>query len=316
MLDVISLGETMVLFSPMNSGSLKYVNYFRKQIGGAESNFAIGMARLGYKAGWISKVGDDTFGEYIVSFIRGEGVDTSMVKKDGTAPTGVYFKEFHETKDTRVFYYRKGSAASNITPEDLDEKYIASAKYLHITGITPVLSESARRTVLKAIEIAKKNNVKISFDPNLRKKLCSEENLIKYTLEIIGSADIVFPGYKEAKFLFGDEEPEELCKKILNLGPEIVAMKLGKDGCIVANKNKIQHIRGVKIDKVVDTIGAGDGFNAGFVAGLLQGLDIVECGKLANEVGALVTTVVGDVEGLPTLNDIKELHGEIDIVER
>lgn len=316
MLDVISLGETMVLFTPTNSGSLKYATYFRKQIGGAESNFAIGLARLGYKTGWISKVGNDSFGEYIVSFIRGEGVDTSRVKVDKTVPTGVYFKEFHETKATKVFYYRKDSAASHITPDDLDEEYIASAKYFHITGITPVLSESARQTVLKAIDIAKKNNVKISFDPNIRKKLCSEQMLKKCILEVLYSADVVFPGYEEAKFLLYDDSPEALCKEILNLGPKIVAMKLGKDGCIVANKNTMKYVKGVKIDRVVDTIGAGDGFDAGFVAGLLQGLDIVQCGKFANEVGAFVTTVVGDVEGLPTIDDIKEFRGEVDIIER
>lgn len=316
MFDVITIGESLVLFSPVNTGSLKYVEYFRKQLGGAESNFAIGISRLGCKAGWISRVGDDSFGDYILSIIRGEGVDISKVKIDKTSSTAVYFKEFNELNGTKVYYYRNGSAASKIEPDDLDEDYIASAKYLHITGITIALSESARTTVLKAIEIAHKNNIKVSFDPNIRKKLCEKNLLRKYILEVINKSDIVLPGYEEAKFLLGDYKPDQLCRKILELGPKIVAMKLGKEGCLVADKNKLIHINATKVKKVIDTVGAGDGFDAGFIYGLLKGWDIEKCGKLANDIGAIVTTVNGDIEGLPTIRDIMEFRGDIEVIDR
>jgi 2-dehydro-3-deoxygluconokinase len=311
MLDIVTIGETMVLLTPMNPGSLKYVDYFKKQIGGAESNFAIGIARLGHKSGWISKVGDDPFGKYIVSFIRGEGVDTSRVRVDKGSPTGVYFKEFCQDHNPKIYYYRKGSAASNMNCCELDEEYIASAKYFHITGITPLLSETAREMVSKAIEIAKKNNVIISFDPNIRKKLCSEEECRKILRDILPQCDIFLPGYSEAKFLLHDGEPDELCKELLSMGIKTVAMKLGKEGCIVANSSMVKTIQGVKIEKVVDTVGAGDGFDAGFMTGMLNGWDIEKCGRLANVVGAMVVMVVGDMEGLPTMEEVSEFEDEV-----
>lgn len=313
MLDIVTIGETMVLLTPMNPGSLKYVDYFKKQIGGAESNFAIGIARLGHKSGWISKVGDDPFGKYIVSFIRGEGVDTSRVRVDKGSPTGVYFKEFCQDHNPKIYYYRKGSAASNMNYCELDEEYIASAKYLHITGITPLLSETAREMIFKAIEIAKINNVAISFDPNIRKKLCSEEECRKVLRDILPQCDIFLPGYSEAKFLLHDGEPDELCKELSSMGIKTVAMKLGKEGCMVANGSMVKTIPGVRNQKIVDTVGAGDGFDAGFMTGMLNGWDIEKCARLGNVVGAMVVTVVGDVEGLPTMEEVSEFEDGLEL---
>ncbi|MBU3182266.1 sugar kinase [Clostridium psychrophilum] len=316
MLDVITLGETMVLMSPTTGGSLKYANSFNKQIGGAESNFAIGIIRLGHSSGWISKVGNDPFGEYLLSFIRGEGVDVSKVKIDNQAQTAIYFKEFHELKDPTVYYYRAGLAASRMEPEDLDEDYISKAKILHLTGITPALSESAKKTIYRAIEIAKKHNVMVSFDPNIRRKLWKDEECRQVLLDLITKADIVLPGISECEFLFGESNPERACTRLLSMGPKIVAIKLGKDGCIVADKNSSQRVKGMVIEKVVDSIGAGDGFDAGFITGILNNWDIEKCGKLANDVGGFVTTVRGDIEGLPTLSEIKEFRGELNVIDR
>jgi 2-dehydro-3-deoxygluconokinase len=316
MLDVITLGETMVLLSSTTGGSLKYVNTFNKQIGGAESNFAIGINRLGHSSGWISKVGNDPFGEYLLSFIRGEGVDVSKVKIDNDAQTALYFKEFHELKDPIVYYYRAGSAASRMEPADLDEEYISNARILHLTGITPALSESAKKTIYRAIEIAKKHNVMVSFDPNIRRKLWKDEECRQVLLDLITKVDIILPGISECEFLFGESNPEKACAKLLSMGPKIVAIKLGKNGCIVADKNGIQRVKGIVIEKVVDSIGAGDGFDAGFITGILNNWDIKECGRLANDVGGFVTTVSGDIEGLPTLRDIKEFRGELNVIDR
>lgn len=314
--EVVTIGETMVLFSPTCTGSLQYVNYFQKQVGGAESNFAIGIVRLGHTAGWISKVGDDPFGKYLVSFIRGEGVDTSRVRVDNEAPTAVYFKEFHEMRNPKVYYYRTGSAASRMRPEDLDEDYMSKAKILHITGITPALSTSAKETVYKSIEIARKHNLTISFDPNIRKKLWSEEECRNTILDIAGKVDIIMPGIEEARFLLGEGSPEDYCRKFLGMGIKTVAMKMGKDGCVVAEKDIIQRVHGRVIDNIVDPVGAGDGFDAGFITGILNGWDIIECAKLANDVGAFVVTVNGDVEGLPTMEEVMEFRGERNVVDR
>ena len=157
----------MVVFNPQSNRPLRYVNTFEKTVGGAESNVATALAKLNHTVGWFSKLSNDEFGRYLISTIRGEGVDTSRVILDENNSTGIIFKEYYQRSNPNVYYYRKNSAASTISPDDIDEEYIKSAKILHLTGITPALSESAREAVYKAIEIAKANDVLISFDPNV-----------------------------------------------------------------------------------------------------------------------------------------------------
>ncbi len=316
MLDVVTLGETMVVMDPDETGSLKYVYKFNKKLAGAESNVAIGLSRLGFKTGWISRLGDDPHGEYIKSFIMGEGVDTSQVKTISNAPTGLFFKEIRELEETKVYYYRKNSAASTMESEDLDEKYIAQAKYLHITGITPALSESCYRTTLRAIEIARDNDVKVVIDPNLRFKLWSKEKMTKVMLDLFEKADIVLPGISEGKILLGTDNPEEIANKIMNLGPEKVVVKLGSEGALAADRNTMEYVKGFKVERVVDPIGAGDGFAAGFIAGQLKGYDLIKSTVLANAVGAFVVTVRGDVEGLPKVEELQVFMGQKEGIDR
>jgi len=314
--EVVTLGETMILMNPESSGPLKYINRFTKQIGGAESNFAIGVVRLGHSAGWISRLGNDEFGKYMVAFIRGEGVDTTQVKYDPDAPTGLYFKERREYGESKVYYYRRGSAASRLSPEDLDPSYIGSAKFLHITGITPALSETCYRTVKEAVKIAKNRGVKISLDPNIRLKLWSRERAREIIMELAARADIVLPGQSEGAILVGETEPEKIAARFLDLGVETVVIKLGKQGAYYACGAESKLVPGYPLEKVVDPIGAGDGFDAGFIAGLLKGYSTEEAVKLANVVGVLATTVTGDVEGLPTMEEVAVFKGEKEGIDR
>lgn len=314
--DIITLGETMILMNPESSGSLKYVTRFTRQIGGAESNFAIGVVRLGQSAGWISRLGKDELGKYVEAFLKGEGVDTSQVKFDPEAPTGVYFKERREYGESKAYYYRQGSAASRLSPGDLEPDYIGSAKFLHITGITPALSESCYRTVWEAVKIAKSRGVKVCLDPNIRLKLWGKERAREVIMELVAQADFVLPGLSEGAMLLGATEPEQMADKFLDLGIETVVIKLGKQGAYYASATESKFVPGYPIDKVVDPIGAGDGFAAGFVAGLLKGYSLEEAVKLANAVGALATTVNGDVEGLPTMDEVAVFRGEKEEIDR
>ncbi|MDO7786040.1 sugar kinase [Desulforamulus aquiferis] len=314
--EVVTLGETMVLFNSMNTGPMKYVTHFAKQIAGAETNFAIGVCRLGHTAGWISRVGKDEFGKYIVSFVRGEGVDTSQVKVDSEAPTGVLFKERQEEGESKVYYYRKGSAASRMTPEDIDPNYLQGAKYLHISGITPALSDSCYETILEAIRIAKSRNVTISFDPNIRLKLWSEERAREVIMGLIPEVDIVLPGLEEGRLLVGANEPEEIAASLLKAGAKIVAVKCGAKGAYYAAGDSAEFIPGYPVARVVDPVGAGDGFAAGFISGLLKGWSYSESVKLANAVGARATQVIGDVEGLPTFEEVEVFLGQRKEIER
>src|SRR5690554_6720341 len=262
-MEVVTFGETMVLFNPETQGPLRYVGTFTKSIGGAESNVAIALARLGHKVGWFSMLGEDEFGRYIKSTIMGEEVDVSRVKKDPKRTTGILFKERFSTVNPNVYYYRKGSAASHLSIADLDMDYICSAKILHITGISLALSEEMREAVFHAVTEARKCGVTISFDPNIRLKLWSKDEARKTILEMAKLSDIIFPGKDEAELLLGTEEPEEVCDQFLDMGVKIVALKLGKSGCYVKSREEKAYVDGYTVDHPVDTVGAGDGYAAG-----------------------------------------------------
>ncbi|WP_010529989.1 sugar kinase [Lentibacillus jeotgali] len=315
-MDVVTLGETMVLFTPEHAGPMRYSDRFSSRVAGAESNVAIGLARLGVQSGWMSRLGNDEFGKKIRSFIRGEGVDTSRVIFDETADTGLFFKEKLANGEWRVKYYRRDSAASRLKPEDLDESYIAGAKYLHVTGITPALSDSCYETVLSAIEYAKRHDVKVVFDPNLRRKLWPEHKARKVLVELVRKADIVLPGIEEAEFLFGIGSPEELARQFNEQGASTVIMKLGEEGAYYLTHDTERYVEGFRVTEVVDPVGAGDGFSAGVLSGLLDGLNLEDSVQRGNAIGAMAVLAAGDIEGLPEkdrLIDFMHNRGQGDV---
>jgi 2-dehydro-3-deoxygluconokinase len=314
--DVVTLGEAMVCLNPLTDGPLRYVPLFWKSVAGAEANFAVGLVRLGQSAGWISRVGDDEFGRYVVSFLRGEGVDTSQVRTDLAAPTGVYFKERHGLQDPRVYYYRSASAASRLGPGDLDEDYLAAARYLHLTGITPALSESCREAVRAAQSLARARGVTVTFDPNLRLKLWSVEEARKTIGEFLEGTDVFLPGLDEGRKLFDVETADEVADAALARGPRVVVVKLGRDGAYLAIPGERIHVPGFPVAQVVDSIGAGDAFAAGFVAALLKGCSLREAVRVGNAAGAFAVTVPGDVEGLPTWAEVQSLLGGTEAITR
>lgn len=310
MLDVITMGETMVAITSDNSHSFKYANQFSKHIAGAESNFAIGVQRLGLKSGWISSLGKDPLGDYIEFFVRGEGVDVSQVKRDENYNTGLMIKDIINQKKANVYYYRENSAASRISPKDIDENYIKQAKFIHLSGITLALSDKTKESLLKMISIAKKNNIQVSFDPNLRQKLWADKlKMKKEVLDIIKKSDILLPGVEEGKILLGISSPEKIIKEFYEIMGGLVVLKLGEEGALYYRGNEIVHIPAYKIETVIDPIGAGDAFAAGLISGLLKKMDIKEAVKLANMVGAYCVTVKGDIEGLPTWEQIEMSQG-------
>jgi 2-dehydro-3-deoxygluconokinase len=297
--DVVTIGETMVLFTPKNTGLLRYAKDFSLSFAGAESNVAVGLARLGHQVGWMSQVGQDEFGEAILSFLRGEGVDTTQVKRHPAAPTGLMIKEALHKRELRVYYYRSHSAASQMDESFLNEAYIAKAKYLHLTGITPALSDHCRAMVMKAIELAKKHGVKVVFDPNYRSKLWGETKAKAVLGEIVSKADIVLPGLEEGVLLANEEDPERLASRLLERGAELVVVKLGAKGAYYASADDSGYVEGFPVTEVADPVGAGDAFAAGLLSGLLDGLPVTKAVRRACAVAALVVEVKGDFEGLP-----------------
>ncbi|MBP2240499.1 2-dehydro-3-deoxygluconokinase [Cytobacillus eiseniae] len=305
MYDVFTFGETMVLFQPEQMLPLEYVHQFPKRIGGAESNVAIGLTRLGHSVGWFSKLGDDPFGRYIQKYVRGEGVDTSSCLFTDQAPTGLIFKEQLSPEDMNVYYYRKNSAASLMEAADLKEEYISKAKILHISGITPALSDSCYEAVMKAIAIAKKNQMKIVFDPNLRLKLWSIEKAKKVFNEIAAYADVILPGLDEGQFMTGLTDVEEVAEALMGNEDKTIIIKLGEKGAYYHTKNENGYVEGFPVQRVVDPVGAGDGFAAGIISGILRKEPMEQVVRRANAIGAMVVGMSGDIEGLPTFESVE-----------
>jgi 2-dehydro-3-deoxygluconokinase len=312
--EVITFGETMALMMPANSKGIEYSSEFQGLFGGAESNVAIGVSRLGHRVGWFSRLGKDPLGSMILKKIRGEGVDVSRVEMTTEAPTGLMLREVVSGK-TSVYYYRKGSAASTLKPEHLDEEYIKQAKYLHVTGITPALSESCRETAKEAMRIARKHGVKVCFDPNLRLKLWSIDEARKVLLEMAKEADYFLPGLDELKLLYQTESFDEIIKLLGEL-KAVSIVKGGEDETYVVEQGKVSAVPYFKAERVVDTVGAGDGFCAGFFVGLLKGYSHIEAVRLGNLIGSMVVQMEGDWEGIPTWEQAEAVLNNVKHVER
>ena len=291
--DLVTLGESMVLFQPLRDGPLAHEPLLTRAVGGAESNVAIALSRLGHKTRWISRLGRDPFGDIIRSTLAGEGVDVSFVARDESAPTAVYFREIKGTGDPSVYYYRRGSAASLLSARDVSADWMRDARHLHVTGITPALSPSAREATFAAMHMARELGLTISFDPNLRRKLWDEATARVTLLEMAGLCDILLPGMDEAEFLCGQGSPQACARDFLARGPSLVVLKQGEAG-------------------------AGDAFDAGFLSVLLEENSVREAWqrpqvleralRRANLLGALATQIRGDWEGTPTREEVRRME--------
>lgn len=321
----------MALMRPAEGGPMHHGAMFSLSIGGAESNVAIGLQRLGIDATWIGRLGNDSFGDLIIREIRGEGVRVSAVR-DSLAPSGLMIKERRSQLDTRVWYYRAGLAGSRLCPADVDPDLIRSASLLHITGITLAISASASDAVFRAVEIAHQAGVTVSFDLNHRSSLWNVERARAAYRLMIPLADVVFASADEAALaVMGDDRsgtnvphppmdphnerrPEasavteglRLAHELVELGCGHAVVKLGAHGA-VAISDGVEHFRPAIAVPVVDTVGAGDAFVAGYLAELLLGRAIDERLLTAVTTGAYACTVSGDWEGLPWRADLTAL---------
>lgn len=304
----------MALFTPEQNHSIERAEKLQQGFGGAESNVAIGLARLGVDVGWFSKLGEDPFASRIVKTIRGEGVDVSRVVYSDEASTGMMLRELICGK-VAVHYFRKHSAASTISVDDLDEEYIRGAKILHVTGITPALSESCKQAVFHAVTIAKQAGVKVSFDPNLRLKLWSIEEAREVILPLAEQADYFLPGWDELKLLYSTADATIIDQKLHALhGISIVKGK--GDGNVIYENGEQVEVPFYPAEQVVDTVGAGDAFCAGFLAGIAKGLSSLEAVRIASVTGSIVVQTHGDWEALPTWRDVERRLSAQEWIER
>ncbi|WP_410795802.1 sugar kinase [Paenibacillus sp. J5C2022] len=304
----------MALFMPQEHKSIERAAQLEQSFGGAESNVAIGLARLGASVGWFGALGNDPFGRLILKALRGEGVDVSRVRLSDEATTGMMFRE-HVAGRLAVHYYRKHSAASRMQPEELDEDYIRGAKLLHVTGITTALSDNCRKTVRRAVDIAKHAGVPVSFDPNLRLKLWSIEEARETLLDLAEDVDYFLPGWDELKLLYDTDDFNVIRGKLNSLKAITVIKGMG-DATLVMEQGKETSVPFYPAETVVDTVGAGDGFCAGFLAGVRNGMTPVEAVRLGSIAGSLVVQMRGDWEALPDWDVVEQRMSAKAWVER
>jgi 2-dehydro-3-deoxygluconokinase len=315
--DVITIGDAMITFNPVVTGPMRFVSTFERKIGGAELNVAIGCSRLGLKTGWISRLGNDEFGRHIFNTVRGEGIDVSQLELVDGYPTSLNFKEIMGDGSVRTFYYRTNSPTTALTIETLSEEYIKNSKVLHITGIFPAVDKEKNIDLIKyAISLAKKHGVLVSFDPNIRLKLWTKEEARTVLREFLPYVDIFLTGEEEAELLLGTSDPREVIELGKAFGISHIAIKQGEKGSVGYQNGEYIEAPAFKAKKVVDTVGAGDGFDSGFIYGLLNQWPLQKTLQFANVIGSMVVSVSGDNEGLPYLEDVLVQLGEREFVER
>lgn len=299
--EILAFGEAMTLFVAETPGELADAEQFRRGIAGADTNVAIGLARLGFHVGWLSRVGDDSFGTYIRRTLEAEGLDCRHLTRDPDHPTGLVFKaRVEDGSDPHVEYVRRGSAASHLSPADAQAVDFAAARHLHATGIPPALSTTARDLSVHMLDQARAAGASISFDPNLRPSLWKSEAEMCATLNDLASrADWVLPGLAEGRRLTGLESAHDIAGFYLDRGARAVIIKLGPEGSYYRSHDEAFTVEGFPVDDVVDTVGAGDGFAVGVVSALLDGLSPRAAVRRGNLIGAQAVQVRGDMEGLP-----------------
>lgn len=308
-LDVITIGEAMAMFVATQTGDLAEVEQFIKRVAGAELNVATGLARLGLKVGWVSRVGNDSFGRFVLNSLKKEGIDAQGVTLDERYATGFQLKSKVENgTDPIVEYFRKGSAASHLSVADYNEAYFSAARHLHLSGVAAALSPSSYELLAHTARTMKAQGKTLSFDPNLRPVLWkSEAEMVEKLNRLAFQADWVLPGLREGMILTGQQTPEGIADFYLRHGVKAVVLKTGADGAWYKTADGEKgSVAPVKVDNVVDTVGAGDGFAVGVISALLEGRTLHQAVIRGNKIGALAIQVQGDSEGLPTRETLGE----------
>ncbi|MDQ0204042.1 sugar kinase [Pectinatus haikarae] len=302
---LILAGEPMGLLIAQNEGPLDSVSGYSLAVAGAEFNVAVGTARLHHHVTYMTKLGNDPFGKRIIRVLNENKIGDEFVSFSDTHKTGFMLKGRISNGDPDIFYFRAGSAASTLSPADVEKIDMRSYSYIHLTGILPALSEDTRKAVNMMFDKARDAGLTISFDPNLRPQLWPSEKIMRETINNLASrADIVLPGTAEGKILMGSDDPKKINDFYRRNGAKIVVTKCGASGAFVTDGSEEYTVEGYKVDRVIDTVGAGDGFAVGIITGLMENLSLRDAVKRGNAIGAIQVTSRGDNEGLPSPDEL------------
>lgn len=298
--DIIGLGEPMVELNQTDPDEPRFLQGF----GGDTSNATIAAARSGARAAYLTRVGDDSFGQGLLDLWRAEGVDTTGVAVDPEAPTGIYFVT--HGPEGHVFSYRRaGSAASRMGPDWLPRGLIADARVLHLSGITQAISESAADAGFAAIDCAREAGTLVSYDSNLRRQLWPLDRARAVIHAAMARADVALPGLEDARALTGLAEPDAIADFYLGLGAGLVALTLGAEGALIATPDERRRLPTHRV-QAVDATAAGDVFDGAFLAEYVRGGNPFAAGRYACVAAALSTRGFGAIAPIPTRREILE----------
>lgn len=296
-MDILTLGEPLVEFNEQGEG--RWLQGF----GGDTSNVAVAAARQGARAGVLTRIGTDAFGDALIGLWAREGVSAQHVIRDPDAPTGIYF--VHHGPEGHAFSYRRaGSAASLMRPDDLSLEAIGGARVLHLSGITLAISASAADTAFAAMCAARANGVTVAFDPNLRQRLWPLERARATIHGALAYADIALPGLEDARALTGLDDPRAILERYRAMGPRIVALTLGEDGALVADGDAVYEVL-PRRTVPVDASGAGDCFDGAFLARWLDNGDVADAARYANCAASLKVEGYGAIAPIPTAAQVE-----------
>lgn len=334
--EVVTFGEAMGLMLADDGLPLRRARRFRRSLAGAELNTAVGLARLGHRCAFAGRVGDDPFGDDVRATLLAEGIDAAGLVVDPALATGLLTRDRHGERRIRVVYHRAGSAGSRLGAGDLAALPLERARLLHVTGITPGLSEQARAATFAAVERARRAGVPVAFDPNHRARLWSRDEALPVLRELAAAATIVLTSEQEGRWLAGigetdatgavggsraDATPGDgalpaIAAWFHERGAQVVVVKRGAAGAWVSDGGAPVSVPALPVGAVVDPIGAGDAFDAGFLSGWLDGLDAAGAARRGAACGAACVQVPGDFEGAPTRAELDDLISDTTEVDR
>lgn len=312
---VVTIGEAMVMFVAEEEGELKNVSKYKRFIAGAEANVSIGLSRLGHEVEYITHLGKDPFGEYIFEHLRKENINISRIQFSLDNQTGFQIKSKENKKDPEIVYFRKNSAASKISADSIKNISFKDVDVLHITGVFIALSNNTYKASQYLIKKAKKENTLITFDPNIRKELWdSKERMIERINKVAQEADYVLPGLIEGNILTGLSDVQKISDYYLERGVKGVIIKDGSKDIyakwIENNKLNEETVPSFKLRRVIDTVGAGDGFAVGVISGLMENLPMLKILERASAIGAIQVSHISDNENLPNKQQLKRFIKE------
>ena len=296
--DVVALGEAMVEFNQTRPGEPEFLQGF----GGDTSNVVIAAARAGARTAYLTRLGQDIFGDALLALWARERVDTSGIERDAQAPTGIYFVT-HGPEGHEFSYRRAGSAASRMTPAWLPREIVRRSKIVHVSGISLAISATARETVYAAMSEARDAGALVAFDSNLRLKLWPVDEARASITRAIGLCDLFLPSVDDIDVLIGQSDPAAIADWGHSLGAKQVVLKLGAQGALVSDGSRREPIAGHRV-QVVDATGAGDCFCGNLLARLALGDSLFDAARYANKAAAIAVQGFGAVAPLPRTEQV------------